>query len=78
MLFFIIFPATQKIAAHVLGLCVRAGFGAQSFNLLLMFIRSTQLQDCTSARLTQNPCACCATKVRMLINHYCPTKIVKK
>ncbi len=38
------------------GLCVRAGFGAQSFNLLLKFIRSTMLQVFTSARLTQNPC----------------------
>ena len=41
---------------NVLGLCVRAGFEAQSFNLLLKFIRSTKLQVCTSARLTQNPC----------------------
>ena len=38
------------------GLCVRAGFGAQSFNLLLKFIRSTKFQVCTSARLMQNPC----------------------
>ena len=38
------------------GLCVRAGFGAQSFNLLLKVNRSTKLQACTSARLTQNPC----------------------
>ena len=45
-----------KIDANGFGLCVRAGFGAQSFNLLLKFIRSTKLQVCTSARLTQNPC----------------------
>jgi len=38
------------------GLCVRAGFGAQSVNLLLKFIRSTKIQVCMSARLTQNPC----------------------
>ena len=44
------------IATNVFGLCVRAGSGAQSFNLLLMFNRSTKLQVCTSARLTQNPC----------------------
>src|SRR5690606_25120589 len=45
-----------KVAHNVFGLCVRAGFEAQSFNLLLRFIRSTKLQVCTSARLTQNPC----------------------
>ena len=44
------------IGYNVFGLCVRAGFGEQSFNLLLKFIRSTKLQVCTSARLTQNPC----------------------
>src|SRR5690606_15476107 len=44
------------IAHNGFGLCVRAGFGAQSFNLLLKLIRSTKLQICTSARLTQNPC----------------------
>lgn len=43
-------------AANVFGLCVRTGFGAQSFILLRMFIRSTKLQVYTSARLTQNPC----------------------
>ncbi len=42
--------------ANVFGLCVRADFRAQSFNLLLKFIRSTKLQVCTSPRLTQNPC----------------------
>ena len=31
------------MSANVFGLCVRAGFGAQSFNLLLKFNRSTQL-----------------------------------
>jgi hypothetical protein len=44
------------IGHNGLGLCVRAGFGAQSFNLLLKFHRSTKLQVCKSARLTQNPC----------------------
>ena len=47
---------SSRITANVLGLCVRAGFGAQSFNSLLKFIRGTKLQVCTSARLTQNPC----------------------
>jgi hypothetical protein len=45
-----------NIGYNVFGLGVRAGFGAQSFNLLLKLIRSTKLQVCTSARLTQNPC----------------------
>src|SRR5690554_482497 len=38
------------------GLCVRAGFGAQSFSLLLRGTRSTKLQVYMSARLTPNPC----------------------
>ena len=45
-----------SLVANVFVLCVRAGFGAQNFNLLLKFIRSAKLQVCTSARLTQNPC----------------------
>ena len=45
-----------RLVGNVLGLCVRAGFEAQSFNLLLKFMRSTKLQVCTSTRLTQNPC----------------------
>jgi hypothetical protein len=57
-----------KLAGNGFGLCVRAGYGAQSFNLLLKFIRSTKLQICTSARLTQSPCACCTTKDNMFIN----------
>jgi hypothetical protein len=48
--------SVSKITGNGFGLCVRAGFGAQSFNLLLNFNRSTKLQVCTSARLTQNPC----------------------
>src|SRR5690554_5987619 len=44
------------LAHNGFGLCVRAGFRAQSFKLLLKFIRSTKLQVCTSPRLTQNPC----------------------
>jgi hypothetical protein len=43
-------------AANGPRLCVRVGFGAQSFNLLLLFIKGTKLQVCTSARLTQKPC----------------------
>jgi hypothetical protein len=46
----------RLVAHNGFGLCVRAGFGAQSFDLLLKFIRSTKLQVYTSARLTQNPC----------------------
>ena len=46
----------SSLVPNVFGLCVRAGFGAQSFNLLLKFIRSTKLQVCTSPRLTQNLC----------------------
>src|SRR5690606_32496064 len=45
-----------KITANVLGLCVRAGFGAQNYQPALNLIRSTKLQVCTSPRLTQNPC----------------------
>ena len=45
-----------RVAGNGFGLCVRAGFGAQSFNLLLKFIRSTNLQVCTSFRLTHNQC----------------------
>jgi hypothetical protein len=45
-----------KLAANGFGLCVRAGFGAQSFSLLQKFNISTTFQVCTSARLTQNPC----------------------
>ena len=44
------------ISANVLGLCVRAGFGAQNCLPALHLIRSTKLQVCTSPRLTQNPC----------------------
>jgi len=42
--------------ANVFGLCVRAGFGAQNCQPALNLNRSTKLQVCTSARLTQNPC----------------------
>jgi hypothetical protein len=35
------------MVANGFGLGVRAGFGAQSFNLLLKFMRSTKLQVCT-------------------------------
>lgn len=48
------FRSRPKVAHKVLGLCVRAGFGVQSFNLLLKFNKSTKLQVYTSARLTQN------------------------
>jgi hypothetical protein len=41
---------------NVLGLWVRAGFGAQNYQPTLNFNRSTKLQVCTSSRLTQNAC----------------------
>ena len=44
------------LACNVFGLCVRAGFGAQNCQLALNLNRSTKLQVCTSARLTQNRC----------------------
>jgi len=47
------------IAVNVFGLCVRAGFVAQSLNLLLKFNRCKKLQICTSARLAQNGTADC-------------------
>ena len=47
---------SSNIAYNVLGLCVRAGFGAQNCLPALHLIRSTKLQVCTSPRLTQNPC----------------------
>ena len=45
-----------RVSHNVLGLCVRAGFGAQNCLPALHLIRSTKLQVCTSPRLTQNPC----------------------
>jgi hypothetical protein len=44
------------IALNVSGLCVRAGLEAQNYQPALNLNRSTKLQVCTSARLTQNPC----------------------
>ena len=46
----------RYVASTVSGFAFGRIFGAQNFNLLLKFIRSTQLQVYTSARLTQNPC----------------------
>ncbi len=54
-LFLIFLLYCGNIAARVSWICVHAGFGAQSFNLLLKFIRSKKLQVYTSGRLTQNP-----------------------
>ena len=45
-----------RLVGNVFGLCVRAGFGVQNCQPALNLIRSTKLQVCTSARLTQNPC----------------------
>src|SRR5690606_40754416 len=52
------------IVANVFGLGVRAGFGAQNCQPALHLNRSTKLQVCTSPRLTQNPCVCCATNIQ--------------
>jgi len=56
ILSFILAVSSFRLAGNVFGLCVRAGYGAQSFNLFLKFIRSTKLQVPKSARLTQNRC----------------------
>jgi len=45
-----------RLAHNGFGLCVRAGFGAENCQPALNLDRSTKLQVCTSARLTQNPC----------------------
>jgi len=52
----LVFVRSSNIAGNVLGLCVRAGFGAQNCQPALNLNRSTTLEVCTSARLTQNPC----------------------
>src|SRR5690606_8535477 len=52
----VIFIRVCKIAGNGLGLCVRAGFGAQNCQPALNLNRRTKLQVCTSPRLTQNPC----------------------
>lgn len=45
-----------RVTANSFGLCVRAGFRAQNFHLLLKFNRNTELHVCKSARLTKNQC----------------------
>ena len=64
-----------NISANGFGLCVRAGFGAQSFNLLLKFIRGTKLQVCTSPRLTQTRVRCIPFFVCLLFYFFQCVKI---
>ena len=42
--------------ANVRGLCVRAELETQKLNMETQFNNSTNVEDSTSARLTQNPC----------------------
>jgi hypothetical protein len=52
----VVVVSSVRLACNGFGLCVRAGFGAQNCQPALNLNRSTKLQVCTSARLTQNPC----------------------
>ena len=47
---------SSPLTGNGFGLCVRAGFGALHCQPALNLNKSTKLQVCTSARLTQNPC----------------------
>ena len=47
---------SDPLAANVRGLCVRAELETQKLNMETQFNNSTNVEDSTSARLTQNRC----------------------
>jgi len=50
------FTAAQKITANVLGLCDGRAKEAQNFNFAQLLNRSTTVELCSFAPLSQNPC----------------------